>query len=120
MIERLFSNLVCSDIQRIDEHIKKHRLNVSREKYLSIAEEISKGREGLHEGVIVSGTSSFIPYTIVIKGIVEINDRRFGIVRSVRRDGRQESVTCVIHGNFPYSHGFCPICDLQLNSESRR
>jgi hypothetical protein len=119
MIERLFVGNVCSSIERIDAHIQKHRLNVSRERYLEIAEEVSGGIEGVHEGLVRTGSNTVIPYTVVLTGSIEQNGMNFLIVRSVRKDGLQQEVTCLIHGNFPYSHGFCPFCELQLNTCSR-
>ena len=118
-MERLFGNFPCSAVDRIDYHILRHDLNVSRQGYIAIAEQISAGKEGVHSGA-VEQQNGFIPYVVVVKGRIELNGQSFGIVRSVRSDGSSFNVTCIKHGNFSYAHGFCPLCDLQLNSESGR
>ena len=120
MVERLFGTSLCSDIQRIDEHLEKHRLNLSRQRYLEIGEIISQGREGIFNGNIEISSGNFRPYTAVVQGIIITETGNFGILRSLRTDGAFFSFSCNRHGVIPYANGFCPWCDLQLNSESGR
>lgn len=106
-IERLFGKSLCSSIERIDSHIKKHSLSMGRRGYLEIGEKVSNGQEGKHTEWIESQSRW---YTVVVTGKVTKDGREFGILRSVRAAGGGP-LTCEIHGNVPYAHGNCPFCN---------
>ncbi len=109
-IERLFGNSLCSSIERIDEHISRHNLNISRDEYLRIGEEISKGRQGVFKGTIEIEPNTFIFYRVVVDGKTEMDGKEFGLLRSVFMESGSFSMTCKEHGTIPYAHGYCPFC----------
>ncbi|MDO8639436.1 MAG: hypothetical protein Q7R53_00785 [bacterium] len=92
--ERLRHGGVCSRLDLIEEHIQKHRLGITTQEYLVIADlaliaSLSKPTPGNinfveHDGKI---------YKVVLNGIVDFGDETLHIVRSVVCKGRsKESV----------------------------
>ncbi len=109
------------------EHIAKHNLNMSIDDIVAIADKFTKGEIGLHE----CHYSSQGLITIVIRGQHQENGNNYGMVRTIWKGGAGRKnegtglpiiqhtgsgdLTCNKHGIIPYSHGFCPWCELNLN-----
>ncbi len=74
----VFGKTVCAKIDR-REHVKKHNLDMSTKKIIDLADKVTKGIEGLH--VLYSHFEK--PITIVVRGFVEKEGKKYGVVRTV-------------------------------------
>ena len=82
---RLFGIYVASSLESIEDHIRRHGLNVSPPEYLKIGDFLTQGREGIFSGVYDGN-----PYTAVVRGRVcrpspDGSTKIFGLLRSIRR-----------------------------------
>lgn len=120
------------------EYVRRHGVDLDLDFIVKIADKISQGREGIH----VFQDNFGLPLTMVLRGTCEVNGKNYTIFRTMwegdagkhnegertglpiiyhfDKTGSGDNSNCKIHGTVPYSHGFCPFCDVQLNSESRR
>tara|TARA_Y100000310_G_scaffold343510_1_gene451498 strand:- start:4216 stop:4569 length:354 start_codon:yes stop_codon:yes gene_type:complete len=60
------------------EHIKNHNIHMSMEQILRTIDKRSNGKEGLH--ILCRAGNNL---TIVIRGKTKINDKEYGIVRTI-------------------------------------
>jgi len=125
---RIFGTKVCTS-ESIAEHVKKHNINLSSEKIIEIADNITNGKEGIH--VFVTRNDSL--RTIVIRDFVEKDGKMYGIIRTMwdgdegagagnertglpiikhYNDPKPSPFSCKHIGIIPYiTDGFCPYCD---------
>lgn len=86
MMERLYFGNVCSRADLIDEHIKRHSLNLDRVGYLQIADTASTLDS------TDSGPVNFLygdrRYSVVLNGVIESEGNKYRVVRSVVCKGR--------------------------------
>jgi len=121
---RIFGKDVCT-MESIAEHVKKHNVDMTSEEIVKIADRITEGKEGIHVYENSFGSSR----TIVIRGFVERDGKKYGIIRTMWDDeagaGNERTgltvikhyfennfpLTCKNHGVVPYAHGWCPFCE---------
>lgn len=78
----MYGQRVASSIARINDHIDKHKLNISPEEYIDIGDVAVKEWEfygQVPEPLIAVNRG----YVVVVNGLVEYNNKIYRILRSV-------------------------------------
>ena len=112
-----------SVLPSIVEKCQKNNVAVGLDALITVADEISKGQEGIHVGQ-ARGIGTV---TVVVRGLYEQAGKSYGMVRTLWKgdagskqsmrnglhvmDHREYIMTCQGHGIVPYAHGCCPFCD---------